>query len=349
MISARAPAGALPCPAPNGSRYHRRADEVNRLTSKELHTSGRPPEARVLAAVLTSRRSCASCSTTGPALRDPDRRRRVRPPAGRRAGRAVSAGRDALTLFSSSWKDRLRRRRRPRRRASPTSGCRSALLNVAVAPAGLAAGRAAGRRPVRHRPVGAPAAHAVAARGARLVTIHDLDFLDHPERTRAEIRRDYARAGPPPRATRPTTSSPSRPTRPARSRRGSACPGTGSPSAARARRPGRVRMAPPPASLGYLLFVGTLEPRKNVGVLLDAYGRLIARNPQAPPLVLAGRDGRRIGAGARRARPASPLAGRVQHLGYIADDERAALYAGAHRARPAVVHSRASACPCSRR
>jgi len=27
--------------------------------------------------------------------------------------------------------------------------------------------------------------------GARVVTIHDLDFLDHPERTRAEIRRDY--------------------------------------------------------------------------------------------------------------------------------------------------------------
>src|SRR6185437_8842848 len=26
---------------------------------------------------------------------------------------------------------------------------------------------------------------------ARLVTIHDLDFLDHPERSRAEIRRDY--------------------------------------------------------------------------------------------------------------------------------------------------------------
>ena len=53
-------------------------------------------------------------------------------------------------------------------------------------------------------------------------------------------------------------------------------------------RPGRpawpVRTAPPPASLGYLLFVGTLEPRKNLGGLLEAYGRLVARNPQAPPL-----------------------------------------------------------------
>src|SRR5207237_2739674 len=27
---------------------------------------------------------------------------------------------------------------------------------------------------------------------AQVVTIHDLDFLSHPERTRAEIRRDYS-------------------------------------------------------------------------------------------------------------------------------------------------------------
>ena len=28
------------------------------------------------------------------------------------------------------------------------------------------------------------------------MTVHDLDFLDHPERTRAEIRRDYASLAP---------------------------------------------------------------------------------------------------------------------------------------------------------
>ena len=31
-----------------------------------------------------------------------------------------------------------------------------------------------------------------ARRAAQVVTIHDLYFLLHPERTRAEIRRDYA-------------------------------------------------------------------------------------------------------------------------------------------------------------
>lgn len=39
---------------------------------------------------------------------------------------------------------------------------------------------------------------------------------------------------------------------------------------------------------GYVLFVGTLEPRKNVPGLLRAYARLRAAAPDAPPLVLAG-------------------------------------------------------------
>ncbi len=41
----------------------------------------------------------------------------------------------------------------------------------------------------------------------------------------------------------------------------------------------------------YFLFVGTFEPRKNIGGLLEAYRRLIARLPDAPPLVLAGSRG----------------------------------------------------------
>lgn len=39
---------------------------------------------------------------------------------------------------------------------------------------------------------------------------------------------------------------------------------------------------------GYVLYAGTLEPRKNVGRLLDAWAALRADNPQTPPLVLAG-------------------------------------------------------------
>jgi glycosyltransferase involved in cell wall biosynthesis len=42
---------------------------------------------------------------------------------------------------------------------------------------------------------------------------------------------------------------------------------------------------------GYVLFVGTFEPRKNVSGLLKAYGRLRNALPDAPPLVLAGRRG----------------------------------------------------------
>src|SRR5688572_28373633 len=41
----------------------------------------------------------------------------------------------------------------------------------------------------------------------------------------------------------------------------------------------------------YLLFLGTLEPRKNIGVLLEAYHALLARDDSLPRLVVAGRKG----------------------------------------------------------
>ena len=39
---------------------------------------------------------------------------------------------------------------------------------------------------------------------------------------------------------------------------------------------------------GYIFYAGTLEPRKNVGALIDAWEVLRAEDPQTPPLVLAG-------------------------------------------------------------
>ncbi len=42
---------------------------------------------------------------------------------------------------------------------------------------------------------------------------------------------------------------------------------------------------------GYLLFTGSLEPRKNLHHLLDAFEALAARRPGAPPLLLAGPPG----------------------------------------------------------
>lgn len=39
---------------------------------------------------------------------------------------------------------------------------------------------------------------------------------------------------------------------------------------------------------GYLLYAGTLEPRKNLGAILDAWEALRLEDPSVPPLVLAG-------------------------------------------------------------
>jgi glycosyltransferase involved in cell wall biosynthesis len=53
--------------------------------------------------------------------------------------------------------------------------------------------------------------------------------------------------------------------------------------------------AQPPAELHlperYLLFVGTLEPRKNLSTLLTAFRELRRQDPSTPPLVLAGPAG----------------------------------------------------------
>jgi glycosyltransferase involved in cell wall biosynthesis len=163
-----------------------------------------------------------------------------------------------------------------------------------------------------------------ARQGARLVTIADLDFLDHPERARAEIRRDYAplAASHAARADRVVVIS-RRTASDVEQRLGvpaskiSICY-PGAPAWAR-------REQEPFANAACILFLGTLEPRKNLGKLLDAYERLLARQPDAPPLVLAGRLGSDAGGLlARATRP--PLAGHVEIPGYVADDRREAVY-----------------------
>ena len=73
------------------------------------------------------------------------------------------------------------------------------------------------------------------------------------------------------------------------------------------------------------LFIGTLEARKNVGVLLDGYAELLARRADAPPLVLAGRVTDSARAWTARAAEA-PLAGHVTVAGYVTDDQRRAHY-----------------------
>jgi glycosyltransferase involved in cell wall biosynthesis len=75
----------------------------------------------------------------------------------------------------------------------------------------------------------------------------------------------------------------------------------------------------PPAPGPYFLFVGTLEPRKNLDTLLAAWREVRRRHPV--DLVLAGR--RRADAPEISAEPGLRLAGEV------ADEELAALYSGA--------------------
>lgn len=85
-----------------------------------------------------------------------------------------------------------------------------------------------------------------------------------------------------------------------------------------------------------ILFIGTLEPRKNVGLLLDAYTRLRARRADAPPLVLAGSVPESGRAWITRA-TAPPLAPHVRVEGYVSEARRRALFA---EARVVVMPSR---------
>jgi glycosyltransferase involved in cell wall biosynthesis len=243
------------------------------------------------------------------------------PPSGPPSG---TNGALALTVFSSSWKDRLAET--PDLRGANVVDRRVPvrLLNFAWHRLGWPpAERLTGLEfDVTHspHPLLLPSRHA-----AQVVTIHDLYFLAHPERTRAEIRRDY------PGLVRDHAHRASRILVPSHftaleverqlgipAERIAVCP------------PGAPDWAPreiAPAD-GYILFFGTLEPRKNVGGLLDAYERLINVSNSLPELVLAG-------SATDEARPwlerinRPPLAGHVRHIGYVEPADRQKLYAGA--------------------
>jgi glycosyltransferase involved in cell wall biosynthesis len=230
-----------------------------------------------------------------------------------------------LTLFSSSWKDRLAPRPDLAGAAVIDHRVPVAVLNFAWhrlewPGAELLTGR---RFDLTHslHPLLLPA-----RRAAQLITIHDLNFLAHPERTRAEVRRDYPalakrhaqRADGIIAVSRFTAAEVERLLE-VPSNRIAVC-SAGAP-------PWRPREHPP-ADGGYVLFFGTLEPRKNVGGLLDACERLAARRSDLPPLVLAGHAPADARPWLERLeRP--PLRGRARHIGYVAPSDRRAVYEGA--------------------
>lgn len=249
-----------------------------------------------------------------------------------------------LVIFSSSWKDRLT----PHvdlagttivDRRIPVSVLNLAWHRLGWPPAETLVG---GRFDVTHssHPLILPARDA-----AQIVTIHDLNFLTHPERTRAEIRRDYpvlarAHAHKADRILVPSQFTAGEVERRFGVDRSkiAVCP-VGAPD-------WKPRTGPPRE--GYILFVGTLEPRKNVGGLLDAYAELIARSETPakartevanvatslpsgsdsvvlPDLVLAGRVTDDAGPWLERLdRP--PLKGRVRQIGYVDPTRTRALY-----------------------
>ena len=162
----------------------------------------------------------------------------------------------------------------------------------------------------------------IPARSAvRAITVHDLDFLDHPERTRAEIRRDYPALAP------------------VHARRADIIVVNSRYTAAQVQarlhiaadrivicRPGApiVQRRREPDGVGPVLFIGTIEPRKNLEVLFRAYARVVSARPGVPPLVLAGGTVEQSAAILRTLNDA-PLAGRVRHIGYVKEPQRRQL------------------------
>ncbi len=253
------------------------------------------------------------------------------PPGGRNGiGRGRGAA-DSVEVFTSSWKDRpdpadcrdLGDRVRVVDRRIPVRWLNAAWHRLGWPPVEWVTGRT---YDVVHSPAPLllPSRHA-----AGVVTIHDLDFLSHPERTRAEMRHAYPALVARHAAAADAVIVVSEHVAEKASRllhidpdRISVCP-HGIPHWAPT-----PRCEPGNPSGGYVLFLGTLEPRKNVDGLLAAYAALIARRPDAPPLRLAGA----VVPGSETWREAiarPPLAGRVDYHGYVQDSERQAVYGGA--------------------
>ena len=234
---------------------------------------------------------------------------------------------DQITVFSSSWKDRVA--------ADTTSTLHARVIDRRVPVRWLnylwhrrawpPVEWLAGPADVVHaaHPLLIPARHA-----AQVVTVHDLYFLARPGDTRAEIRRDY-----PPLARDHAARADAVVTSSAYTRDTLLKTFDLDPARVHLVRPGapawtRLGHAPHLPADGYVLFIGTLDARKNLGVVLDAYEQSAGENRRVPPLVVAGGVGPGGEAWLERMRR-PPLSRTVTYRGYVPEPDREALFAGA--------------------
>ena len=239
------------------------------------------------------------------------------------ADEAAAAEPLAVTIFSSSWKDRLARfdsgRVHAVDRRIPVRLLNALWHRLSWPPIETLTGRT---YDVVHSP------HPLlipTRRAAQVITIHDLDFLDHPEHAGAEIQRDY------PSLVKLHAQQADRVVVVSRHTAGQVERRLGVPAEKISLCPnGAPNWTPRSAwpESGYVLFLGTLGPRKNVGTLLRAYSALVASRPDMPELILAGHATPHAARWfATLAEP--PLAGKVRYLGYVPAGRLRELYEGA--------------------
>ncbi|HEX5833717.1 MAG TPA: glycosyltransferase family 1 protein, partial [Pyrinomonadaceae bacterium] len=75
----------------------------------------------------------------------------------------------------------------------------------------------------------------------------------------------------------------------------------------------------------FLLFVGTIEPRKNLSMLLNAFDDVLRTTDLRPQLVIAGKVGWKVDDVLAQARQSS-IQDRVRLIGFVADEDLRALY-----------------------
>ena len=240
---------------------------------------------------------------------------------------------DEFFLFSSSWKDRFSPDRLP-----PFARKRFLDRRIPVRVLDCLWSRV--QRPTLEALFGtkldlthSPTPLFLPSRGKRIVTVHDLFFLDRPEMADRQARTDFARkAGRHIRGADGIVTVSEFTRRQVLERFGvdgarvRAIPHGLAEEWRREPDPGilrrlRAELDPPQR---FLLFVGALEPRKNLPRLIEAIGILSARGLNVP-LVVAGRpggDSARVSEMIER-RGLSPL---VRVVGYLDEERLRALF-----------------------